>query len=198
MKMKCIIRRGSVAGVGLALALAGCGGQEQGAASGSEALGTQAQALNVVTNGSFEQQAIGYSNYVNLSAGSTQLTGWTVTGGIKVMHSRYKATANGYQCIDLNGSYGAGAVSQNVPTVPGSGYTVRFAISNSPNCATSWRYGTLTFGTQSVSLSNASGAWQYRSYVFNATDSSTVLKLASTSTGVGCGLAIDDLTVTGP
>lgn len=193
--MKRIIRCGVAVGMGLALTNCGL---EQGESSVSAAPGTQTQALtNVVVNGSFEQQAIGLSNYVNLSAGSTQLTGWNVLAGIKVMHSRYKATANGTQCIDLNGS-GAGAISQTLPTVPGSGYTVKFAISNSPNCATSWRYGTLTFGTQSVSLSNASGSWQYRSYVFNATDSSTVIKLESTSTGVACGLAIDDLTVTGP
>jgi choice-of-anchor C domain-containing protein len=197
MNSKRIIRCGLAVGMGLSLVMAGCG-QEQGESSAPEELSTQAQALNVVTNGSFEQQSIGFSNFLNLSAGNTQLTGWTVTGGIKHMHSRYKATANGMQCIDLNGSYGAGAISQTVPTVPGSGYTVRFAISNSPNCATTWRYGTLTFGTQSVSLSNASGAWQYRSYVFNATSSSTVIKLESTSTGVNCGLTIDDLTITGP
>jgi len=40
----------------------GCG-QEKGESS----------APNVVTNGSFEQQTIGYGNYVNLSTGSTQM-----------------------------------------------------------------------------------------------------------------------------
>lgn len=201
MNLKRIIRGGVVLGVGLGLALTGCGGVEPSVEADEASLpelGTIKQGLNVVTNGSFESAPAGVYNFQNLSAGSTALPGWTIGGGIKVMHNTYKTPASGTKSVDLNSSYGAGSISQTVPTVVGAGYTVRFAISNSPNCATTWRYATLTYGPSTVSLSNASGAWQYRSYVFNATSTSSLIKFESTSTGVGCGLAIDNITVDGP
>ena len=194
MNLKRIFSSGAVAG----LVLVGCGGMEPSVETDEAQLGSTEQGLDVITNGSFESAPSGVYNYQNLSAGSTALPGWTIGGGIKVMNSTYKTAAQGTKSVDLNSSYGAGSISQMVPTVVGVGYTVRFAIANSPNCATTWRYGTLTYGPSTASLSNASGTWQYRSYVFNATSTSSLIKLESTSTGVGCGLAIDDVTVTGP
>ncbi|HEX8824757.1 MAG TPA: hypothetical protein VF794_32860 [Archangium sp.] len=53
-------------------------------------------------------------------------------------------------------------------------------------------------GPSTASISNASGTWAYRSYVFNATSTSSLIKFESTSTGVACGLATDNITVDGP
>ncbi len=189
-----VIGKRAVLGVGLTLLA--CGPMEPTVA-GEPELSSVQQGLNVEINGSFESAPAGVYNYTTLYAGSTALPGWTIGGGIKVMNSSYKTAAQGTKSVDLNGN-GAGSVSQMVPTVVGAGYTVRFALANSPNCATTWRYGTVTYGPSSASISNASGTWSYRSYTFNATSTSSLIKFESTSTGVACGLAIDNVTVTGP
>jgi choice-of-anchor C domain-containing protein len=194
MNLKRIFSSGAVAG----LVLVGCGGVEPSVEADEAQLGSTEQGLQVATNGSFEAAPSGVYNYQNLSAGSTALTNWTIGGGIKVMNSSYKTAAQGTKSVDLNSSYGAGSISQMVPTVVGSGYTVRFAIANGATCGGQWRYGTVTYGPSSASISNSNAGWTYRSYVFNATSTSSLIKFESTSTGVGCGIAIDDVTVTGP
>ncbi len=195
MNLKRIFGIGAVAG----LVLAGCGGVEPTVEADEPQLGSTEQGLQVVTNSGFEAAPSGVYNYQSLSAGSTALTNWTIggSGGIKVMNSSYKTAAQGTKSVDLNGQYGPGNISQMVPTVVGSGYTVRFAIANGPNCGGQWRYGTVTYGPSSASISNSNAGWTYRSYVFNATSTSSLIKFESTSSG-GCGIAIDDVTVTGP
>ena len=199
-KTRMNLKRMMCGGAVLGLVLMGCGGMEPNVEpdeAPTPELGSTEQGLNVLVNGSFESAPAGVYNYQILSTGSTALPNWTIGGSIKVMNSSYKTAASGTKSVDLNGN-GAGSISQTVPTVVGAGYTVRFALSNSPNCATSWRYGTVTYGPSSASISNASGTWAYRSYVFNATSTSSLIKFESTSTGVACGLAIDNITVDGP
>jgi choice-of-anchor C domain-containing protein len=195
MNDKHLLRRGAALGL-CVFALAGCGGPDS-AVINEPAVGNVAQGVNVISNGSFENNVIGNVNYVVLNAGSTALPGWTITSGIKVLKNSYKAAQNGVQSIDLNG-LGAGALYQDVPTVVGGGYTVSFYVSNSPACATVSRSATIDYGPSSASFSNASASWSLRSYVFNATSTTSRITLTSTSGGVGCGLAIDNLQVNGP
>ncbi|QAT85179.1 MAG: DUF642 domain-containing protein [Myxococcaceae bacterium] len=189
-----LLRRGAVVGFGF-FALMGCGGPDT--VIQDPELGDVEQGINVATNGSFENNAIGNFNYVVLNAGSTALPGWTITAGIKVMKNTYKTPQNGVQTIDLNG-LGAGSLYQDVPTVVGAGYTVTFYVSNSPTCTTVSRSATINYGPSSASFSNSSASWGLRTYVFNATSTTSRIKLTSTSGGVGCGLAIDNLQVNGP
>ncbi|RKH96644.1 DUF642 domain-containing protein [Corallococcus sp. AB038B] len=194
MNGKQMLRRGAVVGFGF-FALMGCGGPDS--VIQEPELGNVEQGILVSTNGSFENNAIGNFNYVVLNAGSTALPGWTITAGIKVMKNTYKTPQNGVQSIDLNG-LGAGSLYQDVPTVVGGGYTVTFYVSNSPACATVSRSATINYGPSSASFSNASASWGLRTYVFNATSTTSRITLTSTSGGVGCGLAIDNLQVNGP
>lgn len=190
-----LLRRGTVLGLGI-FALAGCGGPD--AVIQDPDVATVEQGINVASNGSFETNAIGNFNYVTLSAGSTALPPWTIGGaGIKVMKSPYKAPVAGLQTIDLNSS-NAGSISQYVPTVVGAGYTLSFAVSNSPTCVGVSRSMDIIYDTRTASTSSTSGSWSPRSYTFNATTTSTLIKLTSTSGGATCGLAIDNLTVNGP
>ncbi|RKI42040.1 DUF642 domain-containing protein [Corallococcus sp. AB049A] len=194
MNGKKVLRCSAVVGFGF-FALTACGGPD--AVIQEPELGNVEQGINVASNGSFENNAIGNFNYVVLNAGSTALPGWTITSGIKVMKNTYKTPQNGVQSIDLNG-LGAGSLYQDVPTVVGAGYTVSFYVSNSPACATVSRSATINYGPSSASFSNASASWSARSYVFNATSTTSRIQLTSTSGGVGCGLAIDNLQVNGP
>ncbi|RKH34877.1 DUF642 domain-containing protein [Corallococcus praedator] len=186
--------RGGMA-LGLGLVLAGCGGPESQEANTPE-LGAVQQGINKVANSGFEAAPPGSYNYTVLTTGATTLTNWTVGGSIKVMHSTYKTPNSGTKSIDLNG-YGAGSIEQTISTVPGNGYTVRFYVALPPSC-TGTRNATLTYGPSTASVSNSLPGWTLRTYVFTATTASTLIKLQSTSSGVSCGLAIDDFTVDGP
>lgn len=95
----------------------------------------------------------------------------------------------------------AGPGNPGIHDLDSSGKTVpdtNYAIPSGAIFTTTWRYATVTYGPSTASISNASGTWQYRSYVFNATSTSSLIKFESNSTGVACGLAIDNVTVDGP
>ncbi|MBN9684923.1 MULTISPECIES: DUF642 domain-containing protein [unclassified Corallococcus] len=128
MNGKQVLRRSAVVGFGI-FALMGCGGPD--AVIHEPELGNVEQGINVATNGSFENNAIGNFNDVVLNAGSTALPGWTITSGIKVMKNTYKTPQNGVQSIDLNG-LGAGSLYQDVPTVVGAGYAIDNLQVNGP------------------------------------------------------------------
>ncbi|WP_158623505.1 DUF642 domain-containing protein [Corallococcus sp. CA053C] len=191
-----LLRRGAVLGLGF-FALGGCGGTD--AVIQDPDMASVEQGLNVATNGSFETNDIGTASSVFLSAGSTALPGWIVdAGGIKVMKNTYKVPSSGTQSIDLNGN-GAGSITQYVPTVVGTNYTLSFYVSNSPGCATSSRSMKVTYDTHTASTSNNTGSvWNIRNYRFQATTNATLIKLTSTSAGVECGIAVDQVVVNGP
>src|SRR5664279_3424060 len=93
--------------------------------------GVPAQA-NLLTNGSFETGP-NPGGFTNLAAGSTAITGWTVStpGNIDYVGSLWVA-ANGSRSLDLEGSAGTCAVPTNCPggieqsfaTTAGTQYTV--------------------------------------------------------------------------
>ncbi|MCP3140802.1 DUF642 domain-containing protein [Pyxidicoccus xibeiensis] len=195
MQLRHIIRGSVVMGMGLALAA--CGGPQTEEAGAPE-LGSTEQGLQHITNTGFEAAPSGSYNWVDLTSGATSLTNWTVGGSIRVMSNSYKTPNSGTKSVSLNGSYGAGSISQTIPTVVGSGYTVRFWVANSPGCTGISRSAKLTYGPSTASFSNTLAGWTQRTYVFNATSTSSLIKLESTSGGVTCGLAIDDVTVDGP
>jgi hypothetical protein len=85
---------------------------------------------NLLTNGSFET---GIGSGGTLSAGSNQLTGWTISGD----RSLYWVTPgganplvppDGTNYVDLNGAGGRITLSQSFPTTPGKLYEVRFSV----------------------------------------------------------------------
>ncbi|MCY1020114.1 DUF642 domain-containing protein [Pyxidicoccus sp. MSG2] len=184
----------SLVGLGLGLALAGCGPELDADTAREPATGTATQPLTeLVTNGSFESSPLGFSNWVSVFAGSTQLTGWTVLGsGIDVMAKSYRSSNSGLASIDLN-AYDAGGVSQTLTTVPGTGYTVRWAQAG---CVGT--YIKVSAGSISYNFRINTAGWVSNNFVFNATSASTEVKFESLSTGVSCGPQLDSVSVTGP
>src|SRR5690242_19917212 len=86
------------------------------------ALAVTAPAQNLLTNGSFEQP--GFSGfYLDLTSGSTYLSGWTVgpTGGIDVLNLYWPAS-DGADSIDLHGLTGPGSIKQSVWLTNGTSY----------------------------------------------------------------------------
>ena len=73
-------------------------------------------------NGSFETGPTP-GGYVTLSAGDTQITGWTVTGDSVDYIGSYWPAADGSRSLDLSGNAGGG-VAQAFDTVAGRTYRV--------------------------------------------------------------------------
>ena len=84
-------------------------------------------------NGSFETGPTP-GGYVTLTAGDTQITGWTVTGNSVDYIGSYWPAADGSRSLDLSGN-AAGGVAQAFDTVAGHTYRVGFALAGNPDCA---------------------------------------------------------------
>jgi hypothetical protein len=87
----------------------------------------QTLSASFIVNGGFEQPAI-VDNWMNVSGGSTFITGWTAAdGGVQLV--KQGAHAEGNQHLDLQ-IYGSGSVYQDITgLVPGQEYTLSFAMS---------------------------------------------------------------------
>ncbi len=186
----------AVLGAGLSVVLAsGCGPElAQDVRPESQETGSVSQGLNVITNGSFESAPAIASGCSGGITGSSAFAGWTLSGSVTLMAPACKTPANGSRSIKFN----YGNMTQNMPTVVGGGYTVQFAFSTSPGCGSSTTYLDMTVDGRSYNFSTASASWQYRTVVFNALTSSTPIVFKNLYTSQPCGVAIDDVTVTGP
>ena len=103
---------------------------------------------------------------------------------------------DGNYFIDINGG-GPGQISTNVPTVPGTKYSVTFAYAKNPQAALTTSAAVLANG-QVIGVARDSQPntfsslnWHTTSFVFTATSPSTVLALASTNTPGASGLFLD-------
>jgi choice-of-anchor C domain-containing protein len=82
---------------------------------------------NLLTNGSFESGMDPGGSFITLSAGSTDITGWTVTAGSIDYIGGYWTAADGNRSLDMNG-LGQGSIQQTFPTTLGQAYRVTFAL----------------------------------------------------------------------
>ncbi len=144
----------------------------------------------IITNGSFEEvHWSGYCDYEYLFPGSPYLLGWTV-GGYVISSCLWQAS-HGDAVVQLGEEYpglpGAGSIYQDVPTVAGVVYQVTFDMSG-------WYVPTLKTmtvtadGTSSVNYEYTDQGntysnmnWATLSYSFTASDASTRLMFASTT-----------------
>lgn len=151
-------------------------------------------------NGSFETGPTP-GGYVTLSAGDTQITGWTVTGDSVDYIGSYWPAADGSRSLDLSGDAGGG-VAQAFDTVAGRTYRVGFALAGNPDCAPTVKTVQVQatgapsvyylFDTTNSSLSNM--GWAAQTYTFTATGTTTTLAFASQD-NTGCGPALDNVAV---
>lgn len=159
-------------------------------------------------NGSFEDGATNIGGFMPVSAGSSDVTGWTVEAAVDYIGT-YWTSADGSRSLDMNatapGSAARGSVSQVLNTVVGATYDVSFALSGNPACdsgakvlrveATGAPSADYTFNTATEGNSTVDMKWRSESYSFVATGASSTLSFASQSDG-NCGPALDDVSVT--
>ena len=159
-----------------------------------------ANITSIVKDGGFEKPVVngGFNEY---NAGQT-IGKWTVTtGSIDLVTASYWKPAQGVQSVDLDGS-NAGAIAQNLSTIPGTSYSLSFAMAGNPECGSQvvqmqvvWGttvVDTLSFDTTGHSPSKM--GWRLHSYTVQATDTTTSLSFVSLTQSL-CGPALDEVVV---
>lgn len=167
--------------------------------------GSALAAFAGVTNGSFESGTNDPGAYEQLNAGSTVLTGWTITTGSVDWVGTYWQAAAGSKSLDMNGA-APGTISQPLATTIGKTYVVAFALSANPDgpvAVYTLAVGATGAAPQAYMFDRAVNVntrttmmWQAKQYSFVATSASTTLTFAS---GVGAGPygpALDNVVVT--
>lgn len=159
-----------------------------------------ANLTELVKDGGFEKPILsgGFTEY---NAGQT-FGKWTVTNGsIDLVTTSYWMPAQGAQSVDLDGS-NAGTISQNLSTIPGTNYSLSFALAGNPVCGSQvvqmqvvWGsivVATLSFDT--TGHSTTSMGWKHHTYTVQATSATTSLSFVSLTQSY-CGPALDAVTV---
>lgn len=169
-------------------------------------LAGSAQAASIV-NGSFE---FGVNppgaSFTTLSAGNTDLTGWTIgDGGIDWIGTYWQAS-NGVRSLDMT-AVSAGSISQTLATVVGQRYLVTFDIAGNPDpnggptlksldvTVNGTGLANYTFDTSGFSV-GAMG-WASKSYSFVATSTASTLTFTSNN-GFASGPALDNVAIAVP
>lgn len=170
------------------------------------AAGTSAPAVELATNGSFEDGPEPDPNgpgFTVLEAGSAALPGWRVTQGSVDYIGPYWQHADGRRSLDLNGNE-PGTIAQTLRTRPGRTYRVTFRLAancfgDGPTVKTievraAGARGTFSF--DATGRTYADMGWVTRSWTFTATGPETELEFASrTDAPPSCGPALDRVSV---
>ncbi len=129
--------------------------------------------------------------------------GWTVeSGSIDQVRDTYWQTPSGHQSVDLAGYCDAGTIYQDLQTIPGRAYWLRFALAGNPVggprvvSAEIW-WGAALIDTVSFNTSGhskTSMGWEYLEYPVIADSYTTRLRFKSLS-GQCYGPAVDAVTL---
>ena len=146
-------------------------------------------------NGSFESGTLANTgSFDTLSAGSTAITGWTVTGdGVDYMDT-YWVAANGTRSIDMLSCGTAGGVQQTFDTLPGAIYQVTFSLAGNPDggiktLTASAAASTANFTFDTAGATTSSMNYASQSFTFTATSTSTTLAFSGGVLGGGSSCA---------
>lgn len=159
---------------------------------------------NLLTNGSFEE-GTDPGMLIRLNSGSTDITGWIVTGTQIDYIGTYWQASNGSRSLDLDGDHVSGGVAQAFATVPGQLYFVTFDMAGNPD-------GQPTIKSMRVHVDNAAAeyadfifditghnkssmGWESHNWSFTADADTTTIEFLSTNSGPDYGPALDNVSV---
>ncbi len=153
-----------------------------------------------VTNGSFEL-GTDPGLYMTLNPGSTNITGWTITGQIDYIGSYWQAS-DGSRSIDLSG-FSAGSIQQDIATIPGFTYIVYFDMAGNPDGDPTVKsldveavgIDSQTFNFDDTGFTKSNMGWETKEWSFLANAYTTTLKFTSL-VDTGWGPALDNINVT--
>jgi choice-of-anchor C domain-containing protein len=150
------------------------------------------------TNGSFEQGPVTGPSFVTLAAGSTSITGWTITAGDMDYIGGLWSAGEGSRSLDLVGCQ-QGTISQTFDTVRGARYRVSFLMAGNPGTLPTLKTLRASAGLTAhdfsfdvTGASNSNMRWSPRAFDFTASGASTTLSFTNTSSPAGCGGAALD------
>jgi uncharacterized repeat protein (TIGR01451 family) len=156
---------------------------------------------NLLTNGGFEQPAIGGGFALFPS-----IPGWSLVSGPSIeldANGTIGTVFEGNQALELN-SNGPSTIAQTVATVPGQSYQLSLAFSARGGTTPADNDVQVSIGGVVVDTLVADGtsqatgyAWTVHTYTFTATSTSTTIQLASLSpAGDSVGGELDDVSFT--
>ncbi|GHF40139.1 hypothetical protein GCM10018790_17160 [Kitasatospora xanthocidica] len=159
------------------------------------------RALSHFDDGSFESPKAPANSFSTLSAG--QVIGpWRVTAGnVDLIGAGFWQAAEGDQSVDLNGNT-TGTIAQTFTTVPGTTYSVTYALAANPAGGPAVKTGRALidgqdfqdFSFDSTGKTLAAMGYVGRQFSFVAQNSSTTLTFASTVAGA-YGPVLDNVQV---
>jgi hypothetical protein len=166
--------------------------------------GDPAHAINLVTNGSFEADAISDNSFARLSS----LTGWTVhPNPVDVIRDPFRGwtSQNGSQFVEMD-SFANTQISQTISSLSiGQAYNFSFYYSPRADFATETSLPASTLGlnvslgaTQIFALAQQGGPsmnWQKYNYQFTATSTSQTIFFVGAGTSDGYGAFLDNVSV---
>ncbi|RKT18654.1 choice-of-anchor C domain-containing protein [Streptomyces sp. 1114.5] len=160
------------------------------------------RALSRFDDGSFETPKAPANAFTEFNAGQVIGPWKVVSGSVDLIGAGFWQAAEGDQSLDLNGG-NSGTVSQAFTTVPGTTYSVTYALAGNPGGGPALRTGRVTIDGQSfqdftfdvTGKTMAAMGYVGRQFTFVAQNSSTTLGFVSTVAGA-YGPVIDNVQVT--
>lgn len=162
---------------------------------------TPVQAANLIQNGSFETATVNPgASFIGLGAGSTAITGWTVSqGSIDYIGTLWQAS-NGSRSLDLSGE-NAGGIQQTFKTTVGKTYRVTFDLAGNTFTSPTIKDMRVSAGGSSADFSfdttgksNSNMGWLSKSWDFTANSTTTTLEFISLTNSFA-GPALDNVSV---
>ena len=160
------------------------------------------QAANLIQNGSFETATVNPNpgDFIRLDAGSTAITGWTVSQGTIDYIGTYWQASEGSRNLDLSGA-NAGGIQQTFNTTVGGTYRVTFDLAGNPTGNPTIKEMRVSAGGNSADFSfditgksPSNMGWVSKSWDFTANSTTTTLEFI----GLGnsdAGAALDNVSV---
>jgi choice-of-anchor C domain-containing protein len=162
---------------------------------------TPVQATNLIQNGTFESGlVIPSQGFLQITAPSTELTGWKVSSGSIDYISTFWQPSTGDRSLDMNGDR-PGAIEQAFSTTPGTKYQVTFDLAGNPTAGpdpkvlrvgAAGSFQDFQFSTAGKSVTNM--GWVSKSWEFTAIDTSTLLQFSGANS-LAAGPALDNVSV---
>ncbi|TRU91680.1 MAG: choice-of-anchor C family protein [Microcystis novacekii Mn_MB_F_20050700_S1] len=164
---------------------------------------TPVQATNLIQNGSFETATVNPGPFLQLNAGSTVITGWTVSQGSIDYIGTYWQASDGGRSLDMQG-IGSGKIEQTFNTTIGATYRVTFdlagntfggsAINAIKQMRVSAGVSSADFSFDITGKSPSNMGWVSKSWDFTANSTTTTLGFIGINSG-DTGAALDNVSV---
>lgn len=168
------------------------------------AFSTSASAAELITNGSFENPAVG-SPCCN-TVPPDNLPGWVIdAGNVNVVNGTFSSSAgnlaaDGSQYLDLVGQGGVGSISQTFNTIANKRYNIHFLFSHNLFSGPLTASASVSVGSLADIITHSTGSssnldWRPYSGSFLATGPSSTLNFTNLTGGQNEGIFLDAVSV---